>query len=295
MSVMHRRTPRLGFTLVELLVVIAIIAVLIAVLIPGLGRARDWAKTVKCLSNQRQIGIAWGSYVADYQEYPWGERPKESLLGTLASDHPYRYYSIQMQWGWGGVHWYGVDDNGEPILNDALGIPVPGKRPVNPYLGGTVITEQGGEPFLCPADFGLSIANHPEKDTPWLDLAVNRQDPDDKRVWYQVGTSYAANQDLYARIPSGHLDSNGRPITVNAPGNGPEDLKVASRMVMVGDYGEMWIARWHAGQVTDFMRESVWLGLWHGVGRANLLMADGSARTVSVGDDLTSYTLDNEP
>jgi prepilin-type N-terminal cleavage/methylation domain-containing protein/prepilin-type processing-associated H-X9-DG protein len=56
---------RTGFTLIELLVVVAIIAVLIAILLPALGRAREGAKAALCLSNMRSIGLASQQYVMD--------------------------------------------------------------------------------------------------------------------------------------------------------------------------------------------------------------------------------------
>lgn len=59
---------RRAFTLIEMLVVIAIIAVLVAMLFPVFSRAREKARQAACSSNLRQIGLAFGMYVQDYDE-----------------------------------------------------------------------------------------------------------------------------------------------------------------------------------------------------------------------------------
>ena len=57
-----------GFTLVELLVVIGIIALLISILLPTLGKAREAAKVAQCLSNIRQMGMAFQMYANEYKD-----------------------------------------------------------------------------------------------------------------------------------------------------------------------------------------------------------------------------------
>src|SRR5687768_6106320 len=60
-----------AFTLIELLVVIAIIAVLIGILLPGLGKSREVGMASKCLVNMKQIGTAATLYAQDYKSTLW--------------------------------------------------------------------------------------------------------------------------------------------------------------------------------------------------------------------------------
>jgi prepilin-type N-terminal cleavage/methylation domain-containing protein/prepilin-type processing-associated H-X9-DG protein len=72
--VCRRRSSRdAGFTLVELLVVIGVIALLISILLPALNKARETARQLQCLSNMRQVGLAFRFYANDHRQWlPYG-------------------------------------------------------------------------------------------------------------------------------------------------------------------------------------------------------------------------------
>src|SRR5262249_30210718 len=136
---MRKVTPsgRPGFTLIELLVVVAIIALLIAILLPSLARAKEQGKIAACLANLKAIGVAAASYEADQKksDFPWALHDKYVVDGKSYSWK----WTSEFIWGGGmpdfdyvNKSWpYG--DASKPTFADVLKIPPKG-RPMNKYF-----------------------------------------------------------------------------------------------------------------------------------------------------------------
>jgi prepilin-type N-terminal cleavage/methylation domain-containing protein/prepilin-type processing-associated H-X9-DG protein len=130
------RTRKAGFTLVELLVVIGIIAVLVAILLPVLSRARENANRIACMSNLRQIGNAFFMYTGDNKGWFPCVAVFGNTLGYPNGTAPAGYPADWIGWPEDWIVWRNKQP-GDRLLGAIV-----------KYLG----NPNSGKVMICPSD-----------------------------------------------------------------------------------------------------------------------------------------------
>ncbi|MEQ9461822.1 MAG: prepilin-type N-terminal cleavage/methylation domain-containing protein [Phycisphaeraceae bacterium] len=234
-----------GFTLIELLVVISIIALLIGILLPALGAARNTARGVLCLSNQRQMGIGLVIYSTDNKGYfPY-------LAYADATGPTIRWWHRLVEYGVAAGSIEGGDTSSTVVC------------PSDPYTyeppndEGNVASSYGMNLFTSIND-GLSSAGVPSGSGP-----DGVDDFSSGKVWFKIDSMIAPTELVATgEIYYGHMlvgDNFSTPIPANRLRIVHTETELSAGLWNTAEWGR------HTGELDDSS------------GRMNIMYADGHA------------------
>jgi prepilin-type N-terminal cleavage/methylation domain-containing protein len=193
MSELHRlRSRSRGFTLIELLVVIAIVVLLIAILMPALGKAREQGKAAHCLANLRQILTATHMYRENDEQrvIPWYRFPA------------YGGADLYTPWVFGGFRAPNPDTTDGYVADSEL-IPTE-LRPLNRYIDPSVQGYGQIDVYKCLSDRTQQTAIIGQTDP-------NVAEEESRNAWRTHGSSYTLNTRFmqgYSYVDSGTYTFN---------------------------------------------------------------------------------------
>jgi prepilin-type N-terminal cleavage/methylation domain-containing protein/prepilin-type processing-associated H-X9-DG protein len=202
-------SPRRAFTLVELLIVIAIIAVLMGILLPTVSRAREQANQVTCLSNLRQLGLAFVLYCQENQ----GWMPRAAPYATgMNAESPQDF----LWWQQASRNQFVAPDR--DIYNSPLMKYLGGKPDVPAVKRGTDFYDERQRILRCPSD---PLADHP------VSVAMGDQNGN---YYY----SYSINNLMQSLDPANPRDISLVPVNIKTG----KPFDVAGKLVRVRNPAE---------------------------------------------------------